>query len=443
MTRPEVLLVNPWIHDFAAYDLWARPMGLLVLATVLRRNGWECRFVDCLDQEHPGMKPVNPKPHAHGRFPRHPAPRPAGLEQVDRAYSRYGVSPELIRAELGSIQAPAAILVTSLMTYWYPGLQETIGLLRECYSGVPIILGGIYATLLPGHARLHSAADQVLTGPGESAVHEALFKLTGLCPGERPSAGEPEFTPALDLTRKVRFIPVLTSRGCPFRCSYCASGVLFPRFRRRTPAQVVEEIESTARRYGVADVALYDDAFLVDADRHALPILEMLSERVPGLRLHSPNGLHAAAIDRNVAAAMRRSGFETIRIGLERSSDAFHAATGRKTMVRDFLTAVRNLKEAGFSRDQIGVYLLVGLPGQTRRQIEDDVELVLNAGAFPKLAEYSPIPGTRMWPEAVKASRYPIELEPLYHNCTLLPAAEPEVDRTFLQETRRRIRDRL
>ena len=85
----------------------------------------------------------------------------------------------------------------------------------------------------------------------------------------------------------------------------------------------------------------------------------------------------------------------------------------------------------------------MGLPGQTRRQIEDDVELVLNAGAFPKLAEYSPIPGTRMWPEAVKASRYPIELEPLYHNCTLLPAAEPEVDRTFLQETRRRIRDRL
>jgi hypothetical protein len=48
-----------------------------------------------------------------------------------------------------------------------------------------------------------------------------------------------------------------------------------------------------------------------------------------------------------------------------------------------------------------------------------------------------------MWPEAVKASRYPIELEPLYHNCTLLPAAEPEVDRAFLQETRRRIRDGL
>jgi hypothetical protein len=439
MKRPEILLVNPWIHDFAAYDLWARPMGLLVLATVLRRQGWECRLIDCLDQEHPGMKPINAKPHGHGRFFRSPVAKPAALEGVARTYSRYGVSPEFIREDLRSIPTPAAILVTSLMTYWYPGLRETMELLRECFPGVPIVLGGIYATLLPDHARVRCGPDEVLTGPGEGAIDEALFRLTRVTPRGRGNDGTLEFRPALDLMRKVRFVPVLTSRGCPFRCSYCASARISPRFFRRAPQEVVDEIESTARRHGVEDVTLYDDAFLVDAGAHALPILEMLARRVPGIRLHSPNGLHAAALDRETAIAMKRAGFVTIRIGLERSSDEFHAATGSKTRVRDFLAAVRNLRDAGFTRDRIGVYLLTGLPGQTRSEIEDDVELVLSAGAFPKLAEYSPIPGTRMWPDAVKAGRYPIEEEPLYHNCTLLPAADPSVDAAFLAETRRRI----
>jgi hypothetical protein len=105
------------------------------------------------------------------------------------------------------------------------------------------------------------------------------------------------------------------------------------------------------------------------------------------------------------------------------------------------LKAVANLKEAGFSSEQIGAYLLVGLPGQSKAMIEDDVERVLLAGALPKLAEYSPIPGTEMWPKALQASRYPIDQEPLFQNCTLLPAAEPGVDAAFLQATRRRIRE--
>ena len=58
MNRPLILLLNPWIHDFAAYDLWARPMGLLVLATRLRQLGWEPRLVDCLDRDHPNQERV-------------------------------------------------------------------------------------------------------------------------------------------------------------------------------------------------------------------------------------------------------------------------------------------------------------------------------------------------------------------------------------------------
>jgi radical SAM superfamily enzyme YgiQ (UPF0313 family) len=129
---------------------------------------------------------------------------------------------------------------------------------------------------------------EVLVGPGEAALGEVLFRKTGIGgPDERPA--ELEFSPCLDLMRHVRFLPLLTSRGCPFNCAYCASRKMSPAFVRRNPEVVIEEIQAAAIRYGVQDIALYDDAFLVDPARHALPILEAAAETVPGMRWHTPN----------------------------------------------------------------------------------------------------------------------------------------------------------
>lgn len=439
MKRPEILLVNPWIHDFAAYDLWARPMGLLVLATTLRKLGWEPHFVDCLDPDHPEMPRIKVRAHAHGRFHRTPIPRPECLDGTARTYCRYGIDPDVLRKDLQSTPRPSAILVTSLMTYWYPGVRETVAILREAHPDVPILLGGIYASLLPDHAKAATGVDQVFCGPGEGVLSEALFCLTGMAPRAEQPCPTLEFSPALDLMRRVRFLPLITSRGCPFQCAYCASRKLAPNFVKRHPLDVADEIEAAVAKYGITDVALYDDAFLVHAPSHAIPILEAIAERLPGIRLHAPNGLHSSAINRSTAVAMKKAGFETIRMGLESSSDEFHSHTGGKTDFQHFLSAVGHLKETGFSSKQIGAYLLVGLPGQSRARIEDDVDTVLTAGAHPKLAEFSPIPGTAMWRESVAASRYPIDREPLFQNCTLLSAAEPEVNGEFLSGIRKRV----
>jgi radical SAM superfamily enzyme YgiQ (UPF0313 family) len=436
MKRPKILLVNPWVHDFAAYDLWARPLGLLVLATRLRRLGWEPLFVNCLDPDHPGMQHLKIKPHAQGPFHKTPIPKPEPLKGVPRTYCRYGIDPALIKKDLESVPSPTAIMVTGIMTYWYPGVREAIAILREIFPGIPIILGGIYASLLPDHAR-ESGADEIITGPAENTIARVLFRLTGN-PSDDDFTGM-EFSPALDLMRKVRFLPLLTSRGCPFRCVYCASRLITPVFVSRKCDDMINEIRTAVLRYGISDIALYDDAFLVNAEARALPLLEAVIEKIPGLRWHSPNGLHASAITSRVAAAMKRAGFETIRIGLESSSDEFHSRMDGKTNFESFVAAVDNLKNAGFSPRQIGAYLLVGLPGQTRSSIQADVDRVLAAGAYPKLAEYSPVPGTRLWPEALKASPYPIESEPLFQNCSLLPVANPEVDSAFLQTLRKRI----
>ncbi len=349
MKRPEVLLVNPWIHDFAAYDLWARPLGLLILASRLRAAGWEPRLLDCLDPDHPEMEPVKVKEHSQGRFHRSVISKPVSLEQFPRNYCRYGVNRGIISKDLQSIPRPAAILVTSFMTYWYTGVQETIKALREAFPSVPVLLGGIYASLMPDHANMHCRPDAVVAGPGEFSVFRSLFTHTGIDRGRDQRPPEVGFVPALDLMRRVRFLPLITTRGCPFRCAYCASCRIVPFFVRRSPEKIAKDIELAIHRYDIRDIALYDDAFLVDSPAHAIPLLRAIADRVPGMRWHAPNGLHAAAITAEVADTMKKAGFETVRIGYETASDGFHAETGGKTTLQRFVTAVQNLKDAGFS----------------------------------------------------------------------------------------------
>jgi len=120
MTQERVLLINPWIHDFAAYDFWLRPMGLLYLASRLRRWGFEVHFVDCLDRYNPRLlerqKRSLPRGKADGRgmFDKEEIPKPPVLREVPRRYSRYGLPPDIFLEELASLPEPNVILVTWL-----------------------------------------------------------------------------------------------------------------------------------------------------------------------------------------------------------------------------------------------------------------------------------------------------------------------------------------
>ena len=74
---PHILLVNPWIHDFAAYDFWAKPLGLLQIGAALRRHGCHVSYIDCLDRFHPQALPADPsKRHGRGPYLKSPLPAP-------------------------------------------------------------------------------------------------------------------------------------------------------------------------------------------------------------------------------------------------------------------------------------------------------------------------------------------------------------------------------
>jgi radical SAM superfamily enzyme YgiQ (UPF0313 family) len=248
--------------------------------------------------------------------------------------------------------------------------------------------------------------------------------------------------PALDLIDHPDYAPVAASTGCPFRCPYCASHILQPRRESRSAEKIYREITGWHLKMGILDFAFYDDALLLGSERGLKPALERIRAENFRLRFHTPNALHVRALTPQWCRLLHESGFTTLRLGLETTRPEKQREWGGKVETRMFLSAVERLREAGFSRSQIGVYLLCGLPKQKPEEVAEAIGVVQAAGAQPYLAEYSPVPGTSMWHEACSVSSYDLE-EPLYHNNTFFACRRPDFtyqDLSELKELARRAR---
>jgi len=421
---PHILLINPWIHDFAAYDFWAKPLGLLMLAGILRQHGFRVSYLDCLDRFHPKASPSDPHArHGRGPYRKTRIAKPAVFADIPRIFSRYGVASDWFRQDLGALDRPDIVLVTSLMTYWYPGVQEAVRLTREAFADTPIVLGGIYATLCRQHAMLHSGADRVAAGPAETEILDLVGRYTGFAAKPRFDAGDLDTYPypAFDLQRRINYVPLLTSRGCPFACDYCASHLLFSGRMKRKPEAVAAEIAFWHRTYGVRDFVFYDDALLLEAETHAVPLFEAVIRFGLPVHFHLPNAVHIRGISGRTADLMYRAGFKTVRLGLETVEFSGSGRLDAKVTAAEFARALLLLRKAGFSKDQVGAYLLAGLPGQSLELISDSIAAVRKSGITPVPAYYSPIPQTPLWEKAVAASRYPLAADPIYTNNAVLP----------------------
>jgi len=434
--------VNPYIRDFSAFDLWSKPLGLLYLAAVLRENGYRIHWLDCLDVHFPWAGSALPRPrrgvYGTGKYLKARLPKPPVLRSVPRHYHRFGIPPARFQDTLRTIPEPVAVLVTSLMTYWYPGITETTALIRQVFPGTPIVLGGVYAGLMPHHARDHSGADHLIIGEGEGAILNFLKDLTGRPPTRVPDPGRLDSYPfpSFDLYDRLPYVCLLTSRGCPFSCPYCASRLLQSGFRERSAENIVSEIRHWHGRYGVRDFAFYDDALLIHFEKRLGPVLEQCVRAGWDLRFHTPNALHLREINPARAALLFRSGFRTVRLGLETTDWRLQHSWGGKVDAAILKEAVSALREAGFEAGCLEVYLLAGLPGQPVASIAESIREVKKMGLRVRLAEYSPIPGTPLWTDACRTSRFPLEEEPLTHNNSLFPCLSP-----FSWETVQRLKD--
>jgi radical SAM superfamily enzyme YgiQ (UPF0313 family) len=172
-----------------------------------------------------------------------------------------------------------------------------------------------------------------------------------------------------------------------------------------------------------------------------IPLLKELKRRNLSCQFHCPNGLHLREIDKELSKLLYDSGFKTIRFGFETADFQRQKQTGGKVINEELLNGVRHLKNVGYKIDDIGIYLLCGLPGQSAAEVSASIEFVRKCGAKPVLAEYSPIPGTNMWAEAVIASPFDIQNEPVYHNNSLLPCRNNDFSFDVYEELKKKLKN--
>ena len=396
------LLVHPWITDVAAYNFWIRPLGLYSLSEWL----WERRasffLLDCL---------TSPAP---GKFKRKRLPLPIHLRGLDRAFSRYGIPESEFDRKIEKAGDFDAVLMTSDMSYWYPGVQQAVQKIKGKRSDVPVILGGIYATLWPEHARKFSGADHFFEGPLEKNSH-ALSSLLNL-PVQPIRKKRPWHK--LSLHDGMSFSAISTSRGCPFRCTYCASLKISGSFAPRKPEEIIDELSSLSS-LGVTDISFYDDALLMDFSSRLLPVLDELQRLGLSFRFHTPNGLHARMIDEEMAAWFKKANFATIRLSLETTNPLRQEETGAKVNNAQVESAVKLLIRAGIPAENIGVYLMIGLPGQDLKEVFEGMAFVRSLGVRPYLSEYSPIPGTPDWNRLLSMGIVSKDMDPILTNNTV------------------------
>lgn len=410
MKKPlRALLINPYIYDFACYDLFSKPIGLLQIAAALGKLGFEVELIDCMDRAK-----LRPRDSGCGNYYCETAVKPEVFKDIPRAYKRYGMTPQALKKAIGKIKEPDVVLVTSGMTYWYKGVFEAIDIARDRFKRTPIALGGIYATLCYDHALRSSGADLVFKGTDIKKAVKAVHKLTGSTAKTFPEVGLP---PAYELYDKLHYVTLRTSSGCPFKCSYCGWYLLNDKICRKGHREVCSEIGYFYSKLKVRNFAFYDEALFYEPEEHVMKILAGLIRMKIRANFYTPNGLHARFLNRELAYLLKKCNFIQPRLGFESSSLDRQKRTGGKVYNAEVSEAVRLLSGAGYRGRDIGIYILMGLPDQTVEEMEKTIRFAHSLGVRVYIEEYSPIPGTPDY----NRSGLRVDCDPVLHNNSAFP----------------------
>jgi hypothetical protein len=427
---PKILLVNPPIYDFAAYDFWLKPYGLLSIAGYLRGRA-EFTLFDYLDRLHPfaaSKRHLESDRWGRGRFHEERVQSPACLTEIPRYFRRFGL-PRILFERILKEEGPFdVVLIQTMMTYWYPGVKEVIDDIRTIQPAAKIILGGNYVTLCPTHA--HRLGADLLVQASEL---EPLWKFLNMSPQSHQ--------PALwEAYQQLNVAATKLSDGCPFNCTYCSVPKVYGRFSTRPMERSLAELELLAAR-PVENIAFYDDALLFEVDKVLVPFLEESLRRNIKLNLHSPNALNARFLTRELAELMVRAGFKTFYLGFESASAQWQKRTGSKVFSDELAQAVEHLIGAGTEPTNIIAYHILGHPNTDVQQLEDTMRFVHSLGIRGMLADFSPIPGT---PDGHAARQWVDMDEPLLHNKSAFPIIMLGFDETNrLKDLQRQLNRRL
>jgi radical SAM superfamily enzyme YgiQ (UPF0313 family) len=442
------LLIQPPVYDTQYYPEWSLPSGLLKVSSWLRSMGYEVRLLDCLypdavgelRQEIRGVVQVcstlewslpDYRAMCEERFGR----ARTELPPHHRYKFEFGLSLRRAEEHLRSAADPQLfgdgpwipdeVWITSIMTYWWESTRDAVKVAKRLYPEARIRVGGIYPTLAPHHLRTMLETEgipfTVVRGRdltiasmpgGKRRVSDGDVVVTGEIPDA--SNADLDFEPYKEMTRALDgherlpdYAILTTSRGCPFDCAYCAQkayneGSLKVRIR---PAQATfDEIRDKYHKYGLHQVAFYEDNFLLEKPNieRLLRMLLEHKEEMPHLRLYAPEGIEVRLLHEDLAFVrlMRDAGFESVYLPLENMSrEVTRAWNRRHSHAGLFEKAVKICHEANFKLHdmEVNAFVLFGMPDE---RLQDVVNTMFYAsemvgGLVPML--YTPVPGSLMY----------------------------------------------
>lgn len=387
----KILLVQPAIYDFSAYDVWIKPLGLLYLSSILKSYGCEVVLLDCLDRNFFSQLPA--KDNGTGKYPYTEIEKPEAIKNIPLKYKRYGVSQTEITDFLSLHKDTNYVIITCTMTYWYPAIEEMINITRLVLPKTKILLGGIYSKLMPQHCinRFSSKVDYIFT---TNSIYDLLKYLN--LPNAELYKHFVNYPPA-DYThyKTIWYVVTRFSYGCLNNCSYCASRFINYNYQSKNVEKFIQEIIFLYYTTKTNNFVFYDDALLNNRNLNTIKHLfnKLIKLQLP-IRFYTPNGINPKFIDKEIAILMKQLNFTDLRLSLETISDVTHLIVDKKITLSEFEQGLENLFNAGFESHEISVYILAGLPNETLSDVYKSIEYISQYKIRVRLCEMSPVPKT-------------------------------------------------
>jgi radical SAM superfamily enzyme YgiQ (UPF0313 family) len=385
-----ILLVHPlgYRADAAGRDIsrvanLMPPLGLASLAAYLEQRGMEAGLIDCF--AHPDS---------------------------DQAIAGY-----LTR------ERPRFIGFSCTTSSFLDGVRIA-RMAKDVLPGIRTVFGGPHVSALKERILLdYPDVDFSVVGEGEATLFELMsggFEAPAEVKGIIHRDGEPRFngyrSPGLELDSlpfpaygklegfpgayklpifnypKVPNTSCISSRGCPYACSYCDRSVFQRSFRFNSAAYLYEHMRHLRRQYGIRHINFYDDQFTLDRAR---------VEELTGLLLSRPLGMtyncavRAEHIDRDLVTRMKRSGCWMMSLGIETGDEALLAQHRQNADLEKVADRIRMIKDAGIRTKGL---LMIGLPGETETSIRRSMDYVFSLPIDDfNLAKFTPFPGSPIY----------------------------------------------
>ena len=299
---------------------------------------------------------------------------------------------------------------------------------------LPIILGGPHATGSPEECALTRGINAVVLGEGEVTfldIYDAvkderiLGKIPGICLKVNGSVNYTDkrslikdldalplpardllpmhlyYSPPTKSLSEERVANIISSRGCPFHCTYCLSDMMWERkYRQRSPENVVNEIEQLINVYGVMEFNFNDDLFTANKKR-LIKFCDLLIEKELNIKWICMS--RADYIEPDILRLMKKAGCGKIAMGLESGSEKVLKVMKKPIDLSRSIEAVREIKKAGI---KVGVSFVIGHVGETGETIKETIKLAKKCNPDTiAFFQASPYPGTEFY-SMVKEAGY-------------------------------------